>query len=87
MSKHAVAPVDWDSGSQHKYEQLPTSEEIDYLDDPRESRSSLIPVVDEHPLESLERHLKKFKRGNRRRLIGMVMGVIGLLLILFWAVV
>ena len=86
MSKHVVAAVvGGDSDSQHKYEQVPSSETFEDADDSRESRSSLIPAVDEHPLEALEHHLKRFKKGNRRRLIVMVMGAIGVFLFLYWA--
>ena len=73
--------------AQHKYVKVPTSEAVEDECEPRkkDSRASTIPGSDEHPLEALEHHLKRFKRGHRTRLIIMVMAAFGMFLVLYWA--
>jgi hypothetical protein len=64
----------------HKYAAIPS---IGHAENYRETRSVL--DVDE-TLGILERHLKTFQTKNRRRLIIMSLGVIGILLFLYWAI-
>ena len=65
----------------HKYEAILS---IEHAEDHRETRSAL--DVDEETLGILERHLKSFQTKNRRRLVIMSLGAIGILIFLYWAI-
>jgi len=81
--KSALAAAVTTRGHQqaHKYAAIPS---IEHAENYREARSVL--DVDEETLGILERHLKTFQSKNRRRLVIMSLGVIGILLFLYWAI-
>ena len=65
----------------HKYVAVPS---IEHAENYRETRSVL--DVAEETLGILEHHPKTFHSRNRRRLVNMSLGVIGILLFLYWAI-
>lgn len=77
-------------GQQYKYEPLPSTLHEADLNDTEESDPELELEIERDTFQikhsNLEAHLRSFRKTNRGRFITMGLGVVGVLLFLYWAV-